>query len=169
MAEQKRLRMTQPRVAAGALFFDAEGRVLLVKPSYKDGWDIPGGYVEPGETPLEGCRREVREELGIEPDIHQLLVTDWAPSAGEGDKLLFVFDAGTLTPTSTQAFSLAEDELEAWAFMGRAELPDALPPRLLRRINQAIAAWQSGHHRYLEHGDQPNDMRMGRIGIGTTL
>jgi 8-oxo-dGTP diphosphatase len=169
MAELKPLRMTQPRVAAGALFFDADGRVLLVKPNYKDGWDIPGGYVEPGETPLEGCRREVREELGIEPDIQQLLVTDWAPSPAEGDKLLFVFDGGTLTRAGTQAFKLAKDELEAWAFMGRAELPDALPPRLLRRISQSIDARQSGGHRYLEHGEQPDDMRLGRTGLGITL
>ena len=35
-----------PRVAAGALFFDDRGRVLLVHPTYKDTWDIPGGYVE---------------------------------------------------------------------------------------------------------------------------
>jgi len=35
--------MATPRVAAGVLFRDAQGRVLLVKPTYKDGWDIPGG------------------------------------------------------------------------------------------------------------------------------
>jgi 8-oxo-dGTP diphosphatase len=46
--------MAHPRVASGALFFDTQGRILLVKPTYKDGWEIPGGYVEPGETPVEG-------------------------------------------------------------------------------------------------------------------
>ena len=55
-----------PRVAAGALFLDAEGRVLLVHPTYKDTWDIPGGYVERGESPAAACRREVLEELGID-------------------------------------------------------------------------------------------------------
>jgi ADP-ribose pyrophosphatase YjhB (NUDIX family) len=43
--------MARPRVAAGLLIRDDTGRVLLVKPTHKDGWDIPGGYVEPGETP----------------------------------------------------------------------------------------------------------------------
>jgi 8-oxo-dGTP diphosphatase len=169
MAEQEPLRMSQPRVAAGALFFDTEARVLLVKPNYKDGWDIPGGYVEPGETPLEGCRREVREELGFEPDIHRLLVTDWAPSPSEGDKLLFVFDGGILSPAQIQELRLADDELEAWSFKHRAELADAMPPRLQLRISQAIDAWRGGSHRYLEHGRQPAEMQPDSTRIGIAL
>lgn len=169
MAQQEALRMSQPRVAAGALFFDAEGRVLLVKPNYKDGWDIPGGYVEPGETPLEGCRREVGEELGFEPDILRLLVTDWAPSPAEGDKLLFVFDGGTLSPTQIQELRLADDELESWAFKHRRELADVMPPRLQRRINQAIAAWRGGRHRYLEHGGHPAEMQPDSTRMGIAL
>ncbi|WP_230511641.1 NUDIX domain-containing protein [Salinispora arenicola] len=50
-----------PRVAAGALFLNNEGHVLLVHPSYKKHWDIPGGYVEPGESPRAACIREVEE------------------------------------------------------------------------------------------------------------
>lgn len=89
--------MSRPRVAAGALFTDSDGNILLVKPNYKDGWDIPGGYVEPGETPIEACIREIKEELGIDRPVHSLLVADWAPSEREGDKLLFIFD-GALIP-----------------------------------------------------------------------
>jgi len=48
-------------VAAGALFRDAGGRLFLVKPHYQPDWDIPGGMVEPGETPSEACAREVAE------------------------------------------------------------------------------------------------------------
>ena len=59
-------------VAAGALFRDAGGRVLLVKPHYKAGWEIPGGMVEPGETPSEACAREVTEELGQSGQVLRL-------------------------------------------------------------------------------------------------
>lgn len=89
-------KMARPRMAAGALFFDASDRLLLVEPSYKDYQDIPGGYVEQGESPREACVREVREELGIEPSIGRLLVVDWAPNPGEGDKVLYLFDGGRL-------------------------------------------------------------------------
>ena len=49
-------------VSAGALIFDRAGRLLILKPTYKTGWTIPGGVMEAdGETPWEACRREVRE------------------------------------------------------------------------------------------------------------
>jgi 8-oxo-dGTP diphosphatase len=53
--------MATPRMAAGIAIRDPGGRILLVRPTYKDGWDIPGGYVEPGESPAEACRRELKE------------------------------------------------------------------------------------------------------------
>src|SRR5687767_8467830 len=104
--------MAKPRVAAGALFFDEQDNVLLVKPTYKDGWDVPGGYVEPGETPVEACEREIKEELGLETSLRRLLVVDWAPSESEGDKVLFVFDGGTITPGTEDQLTLPPDELE---------------------------------------------------------
>ena len=67
----------RPRVAAGVLFLDETDRVLLVVPSYKDFLDLPGGYVEPGESPRAAAQREVREELAIEPPVGRLLVADW--------------------------------------------------------------------------------------------
>ena len=52
--------------SAGALVRDAEGRILLLKPTYKKGWTIPGGVMEAdGETPWQACQRELREETGL--------------------------------------------------------------------------------------------------------
>jgi ADP-ribose pyrophosphatase YjhB (NUDIX family) len=79
-------KMAHPRMAAGALFFDAADRVLMVEPTYKDYWEVPGGYVETGESPLQAAVREVHEELGITSPIGRLLAVDWAPSEAEGDK-----------------------------------------------------------------------------------
>ena len=53
-----------PRIAAGALFVDGDS-ILLVHKTYGNGWDIPGGYVEAGESPASACKRELNEELGI--------------------------------------------------------------------------------------------------------
>jgi 8-oxo-dGTP diphosphatase len=65
-------------VSAGALIFDRAGGLLIVKPTYKSGWTIPGGVMEAdGETPWQACRREVREETGIEVRKGRLACMDF--------------------------------------------------------------------------------------------
>ncbi|MFF3817466.1 NUDIX domain-containing protein [Streptomyces bluensis] len=54
------------RVAADVLLRDSSGRVLLVNPTYKPGWDLPGGMAEANEPPEVTVVRELREELGLE-------------------------------------------------------------------------------------------------------
>ena len=138
-----------PRVAAGVLFRDREGRVLLVKPSYKDGWEIPGGYVEHGESPLAAAVREVREELGADLEVTDLLVLDWAPHPAEGDKLLVIFRGGTLNPADVDQLRLDPSELTDAQFFDVSELPRLMPDRLARRVAEAA---QHNAGTYLEHG-----------------
>ncbi|MER5849323.1 NUDIX hydrolase [Streptomyces sp. NPDC002012] len=145
-------KMARPRMAAGALFFDDDDRVLLVDPSYKDYLDIPGGYVEQGESPLQACVREVHEELGIKPRIGRLLVVDWAPSPGEGDKVLYLFDGGRLGPDECRRIELQADELRGFAFHAPGALPELTIPRLVRRIAAGVEALATGVTAYLEHG-----------------
>ncbi|WP_037614113.1 NUDIX domain-containing protein [Streptomyces albus] len=148
-------RMTRPLMAAGALFFDAQDRVLLVQPSYKPMWEIPGGYVEKGESPLAACRRDVEEELGITPPIGSLLVIDWAPSPAEGDKVLYVFDGDKLSPDAAASIKPAPDELLAAEFHRVEDIDQLLIPRLTRRVKRAVIARAEGHPVYIEHGEPP--------------
>jgi 8-oxo-dGTP diphosphatase len=142
--------VSQPRVAAGALFRDQADRVLLVKPNYKPRWDIPGGYVEPGETPRQACAREVSEELGLDLATGRLLVADWAPSVGEGDKLLFVFDGGILPSEQLRHIKLQADELEQYSLFESDAFTEVLTDRLTRRITAALDAARNGTTTYLE-------------------
>ncbi len=53
----------------GAILLDGEGRVLLVRRAHDPHggtWDVPGGFLEEGEAPVDGLRRELREETGLE-------------------------------------------------------------------------------------------------------
>jgi len=62
-----------PRVAAIALVFDDEGRVLVIERTDGLGWCPPGGKLDVGETPGEAAVREVREETGIEVEARELV------------------------------------------------------------------------------------------------
>ncbi|QDX40571.1 NUDIX hydrolase [Salarchaeum sp. JOR-1] len=59
---------------AAARVRDPAGRVAFVRNRWSDGWVLPGGAVEPGETPAEAARREVREETGLDPVLGDALV-----------------------------------------------------------------------------------------------
>jgi ADP-ribose pyrophosphatase YjhB (NUDIX family) len=145
--------MARPRVAAGALFADGQGRVLMVRPTYKDYWDIPGGYVEPGESPRAACQRELKEELGLALQVGRLLVVDWAPQTGEGDKLLFIFTGTGIDPKDTDNLVLQQDEIAEARFVALDELPNLTIDRLVKRISSAARCLSArGGDAYLEHG-----------------
>jgi 8-oxo-dGTP pyrophosphatase MutT (NUDIX family) len=139
-----------PRLAAGALFVRSE-KVLLVRKTYGNRWDIPGGYVDRGESPAAACEREVREELGLNRTVRRLLVHDWAPNDSEGDKLLYVFDCGELGEDENR-IRLDGTEIDATEWVSVDSLDDYLIPRLERRIVQAHIAYRSDTILYLEHG-----------------
>ncbi|MFE0089515.1 NUDIX domain-containing protein [Streptomyces sp. NPDC058991] len=149
-------KMAHPRMAAGALFFDDAGRVLMVEPTYKDYWEIPGGYVETGESPLHAAVREVQEELGVTPPLGRLLAVDWAPSETEGDKVLYLFDGGQLPAEVLAKITLQADELKSFAFVAADEINGRTIPRLARRILAAMEARAEAAPVYLEHGAKPD-------------
>jgi 8-oxo-dGTP diphosphatase len=138
-------------VAAGALFRDEAGRIMMVRPSYKEAWEIPGGMLEPGETPVQACEREVAEELGLRIRVGRLLVADWAPHPDQGDKLLFIFDGGHLTTDQLAAIRFTDGEITGWEFVEPAHLHEYTTQRLADRIR----AGHPGETRYLEHGVNP--------------
>jgi len=53
-------------MSTGALYRNDAGEFLIVKPHYKDSWDLPGGVIELDEAPFAGCIREIREELSLD-------------------------------------------------------------------------------------------------------
>lgn len=57
--------LSKKLVGAGSVIRDAAARILLVKPTYHDGWITVGGIVEANESPLEAAMREMKEEIGI--------------------------------------------------------------------------------------------------------
>ncbi len=102
------------RVIAQGLVRDHAGRVLLCELTYKAEWDLPGGVVEPGESPREGVVREVGEELGIDVAPERLLTVNWlAPWRGWDDACVFVFDLGVHDASLVRHLSLQPTEIAA--------------------------------------------------------
>ena len=63
---------------AGAVVRDEAGRLLLVRRGREPGaglWSLPGGRIEPGETPAEAATREVFEETGLQVSVGRLLAS----------------------------------------------------------------------------------------------
>jgi 8-oxo-dGTP diphosphatase len=138
--------------SAGALVFDRRGRLLVLKPTYKAGWTIPGGMMEAGgETPWETCRREALEECGLELTSGRLACVDFLrPRPARPGGLRFLFDCGKFGDGTLAELRLQPEEIEDYRLV---ELPEGL--RMLsgpvRRRVRAVAAYP-GRALYLEDG-----------------
>jgi ADP-ribose pyrophosphatase YjhB (NUDIX family) len=137
--------------SAAALIRDAADRLLIVNPTYKDGWELPGGIVEANESPRDGCIREVREEIGLDLPIGHMLVVDHGARMGP-EGLHFVFDGGTLDESQIASIVLEADELSEFEFVPLDEATARLVPGSSARATHAVAALAEGRARYLETG-----------------
>ncbi|MGO9079758.1 MAG: NUDIX domain-containing protein, partial [Streptosporangiaceae bacterium] len=111
--------------SAGAMIFDRRSRLLILKPTYKSGWTIPGGEMEAdGETPWQACRREVREECGLDVQSGALACVDFRPpKPGRPGGLRFLFDCGVLPDDVLAGVTLQAEEIAEYRL---APLPEAL-------------------------------------------
>ena len=153
-----------PKAIAGAAAFmyDPDGRVLLVKPSYRDDWGMPGGAMDPGEYPWETARREVGEELAIDLAPGRLLAVDWVLAQPDGRPPLvnFVFDGGPITEAdAVRRVRLPADELTGWRLAGPEQWDGLLLPRIARRLRECVRALAGGTTAYLENGASGGDGR----------
>jgi 8-oxo-dGTP diphosphatase len=136
-------------LAAAGLITDPQGRVLLVKPNYRDRWALPGGICEHGEPPHVGCARELAEEIGLDIPAGKLLAVDWGQPYGLDARPImhFVFDGGELADES--AIVIQESELDGYRFTSFDELGEYLPQYSLLRAHGALRARQTGSMQYL--------------------
>jgi 8-oxo-dGTP pyrophosphatase MutT (NUDIX family) len=146
------------RIAAAVLFFDVEGHLLLVEPTYqKNHWELPGGTVEANESPRAAAIREIREELGLTITPGRLLVVDWVPpQPTRTEGLMIVFDGGVLTSERAAGIRTQPDELRRWAWSTPAQEVSRLSPLLARRAAAGRRARTAGGTAYLEDGQMIN-------------
>jgi len=145
-----------PRIpaSAGGLIFDDGGRLLIVDPTYKAHWTIPGGIMEAeGETPWEACRREVREEVGLVVEHGRLVAVDFLrPKPAKPGGLRFLFDCGVLPESALRSITLQEEELSEYRLVEPAVALELLSGPLRRRVGAALEVLDREECVYLEDG-----------------
>ncbi|MBB6171802.1 ADP-ribose pyrophosphatase YjhB (NUDIX family) [Nocardiopsis mwathae] len=146
--------LPRSRGAACALLRTEDERVLLVKPTYKPGWSLPGGVIEQRESPLAACRRECAEEIGFVPRLDGLACVDWIPPDLSPDgrpATIFVF-SGRLPAERFGEVRLPADELSDAVLADTADFGLLLPGGRGRRCAAALKAAASGLTVYLQDG-----------------
>jgi 8-oxo-dGTP diphosphatase len=126
-----------------ALCIDGAGRLLLARRAVepeRGKWDLPGGFLEEGEPPLEGLRRELREEAGVEVEPTDF-VGVWIDHYGAGPE-----STGTLnlywTARILDGEPQPDDDVAEFAWFER----DALPPAAefaFPNVRDAIRTWRT--------------------------
>ncbi|WP_405806665.1 NUDIX domain-containing protein [Streptomyces sp. NBC_01187] len=142
-----------PAAAVDALIRDERGRLLLVDPVYKDGWDLPGGMVD-DEGLVDGLLRELHEELRpAAVRVGRLLAVDNVPATVYGRAMTAcVYAVHLPLPVSAADLTLQQDELCAAEFVPEDEALARLPERLRRRTAAALAAEHGAHTAHLHDG-----------------
>ncbi len=142
-----------PRIpaSAGALIFDEHRRLLILKPTYKKGWTIPGGQIEAdGESPWAACQRETREECGLQVSRGRLVCVDYLwPKPNRVGGARFLFDCGVFTDLQLNAISLQAEEIVVFRLVSLAEALTLLSGPLRRRVGASAGAKRCV---YLENG-----------------
>ncbi len=145
---------TVPRkfIVSSAIFLNEQEELLLIKSPYKGYWSLPGGIVEKSESPLEGCFREIQEEVGLAPQHLRLLVIDYKDKRPEHDQLIFVFFAGIVRTEEYKNITLAEDEVSEYRFVKPEEALPLLSEGLKKRIGPCLQALKESRVILLKEG-----------------
>ena len=144
---------TKRAIAQGVIRNNAD-EILLCELTYKQDWDLPGGVVDPHESPAQAVIREIREELQVEVLPQYLVAVNWLPQwGGWDDAMLFVFDLGVEDDVIARAH-LEPRELRCLHWCTLEDVERRAAPyvtRMLRRLAQ-----QTEGTAYLEDGVGPS-------------
>jgi RimJ/RimL family protein N-acetyltransferase/ADP-ribose pyrophosphatase YjhB (NUDIX family) len=156
--------LPRKRAISQLLVRDPEGRVLICQLTYKRDWDLPGGVVEVGESPRLAAGREIHEELALDVEAGDLVLTDWLPPwGGWDDAVCLVFDGGVHEAGLLDAMVLQAREIRGVEFATPEQVRERCADFTARRIELAVANATAGLSSYAESGFSQTGTRHARI------
>jgi 8-oxo-dGTP diphosphatase len=141
--------------SSGVMFFNDAEEILIVKPNYRNGWQLPGGVLEKNESPIEGGIREVKEEIGLTIKSLKLLSVMYATKFSEEgeryDGIHFDFDGGVITQEQISEIKLQTKELDEYRFVTYQEALTLLHVGSKVRFQYAMQARKDKTVSYVEY------------------
>jgi len=121
---------------------DEAGSVLIVKPTYRSDnkWLLVGGIIEENESPLKACKREIKEELGLELNLAQLLYIEYCSSYENVPESIHFIFFDLLSKQQRDAIRLPHTEIEKYRVCNQKDAYELLAPRISKRLGLALGA-----------------------------
>jgi 8-oxo-dGTP diphosphatase len=115
--------LPKKRISVGIVILNQANEVLMVKPTYKDHWTLPGGVVDQNESPREACIRETLEETGLKIKPKLILATLYTKDPKYSDESIhLMFFAGKINQKRIDSIITAKGEIEKFQFVCIDEL-----------------------------------------------
>ena len=132
------------------------GDWVVVKPNYKSSWQLPGGAVESGESPLVGAEREVAEELGVALTDYRLSFIDHYAPTDHDDTLIFYWQA-TISQSALEEIKLPPVELSEFRVCPPAQAQALLAPATQQKLATYLAQSEADRQGVvlLDNGEVP--------------
>lgn len=151
------MNLPKKRMAAGVIFLNEAGEILIVKPTYKDHWSVPGGVIEKDESPRDAALREVKEEIGIELKNIDFLCIDYMSPKDSGystkdENIQFIFYGGLITSCDLNKIKIPKNEISDYKFFAKEEAIKLVNVKLANRLKSCFDALEAGVSVYLEGG-----------------
>ena len=139
-----------PEPTVGALIVNQQGKILLAK-SHKwfDKYTLPGGHIEVGESMVDAVRREVKEEVGLDVEVVEMLLVQEAIFAPEFYKKKHFIFIDFYCKSKDQQVKLDQNEIQdyVWVYPGAAynlKLDSFTMKTLDRYLKRGYGSFPSG-------------------------
>ena len=143
--------LPKKQVGTAVLFFNNDGEILVLKPSYKDSWLVSGGSCDEDESPLDCAVREVSEEIGLDfPSLKLVGVFHSHKNGIHSDSLKFVFYRGVLSDIQIEKITLQKEEILEYKFLQEKEAVGLMSNSLQKSVPDCLIAIKENSFAYIE-------------------